>query len=171
MTLRLILIRHAKSSWDSPTLGDHDRPLNGRGRRSASAIGAWLNDHGYLPDLVLSSDSKRTRETWDRIGRELGQQPGQVHWLAELYHARAQDMLDVLRAAGTAPTVLMLGHNPGIGGMASMIAENRPPHDRYGDYPTAATAIIDFDAAQWRDVDWGMGRVTDFAVPRDLGVN
>ena len=71
MTLRLILMRHAKSSWDSPGLDDHERPLNGRGCRSAKAIGAWLNDHGYLPDLVLSSDAERTRETWGIVAAEL----------------------------------------------------------------------------------------------------
>ncbi|MCP3969854.1 MAG: histidine phosphatase family protein [Rhodobacteraceae bacterium] len=170
MTLRLILTRHAKSSWDSPAPDDHARPLNGRGRRSASAIGGWLNDSNYTPDLVLSSDSARTRETWALIEATLDQAPDQVVWLKELYHAPAQTMLEVLKAAGTAASVMMLGHNPGIGGFANMLAARPPRHARYRDYPTAATAIMQFDAARWRDVDWGMGSVVDFTVPRDLGV-
>ena len=61
--MRLILIRHAKSSWANPGQGDHARPLNPRGRRAATAIGGWLADKGYVPDLILCSDAQRTRET------------------------------------------------------------------------------------------------------------
>ena len=62
MTRRLILMRHAKSSWDNPFAEDHQRPLNGRGKRSAKAIGEWLRAQGYLPDQILSSSATRTRE-------------------------------------------------------------------------------------------------------------
>ena len=72
MSLRLILTRHAKSSWDSPVAGDHARPLNERGRKSAKAIGQWLSGKGYEPVLVLSSDAERTRETWALMAPALG---------------------------------------------------------------------------------------------------
>ena len=167
MTLRLILTRHAKSSWDHPGLGDHERPLNKRGRESAGAIGAWLKDKGYVPERVLSSDSARTRETWALVEAALGS-GAEVEWLSALYHAGAQTMLDVLQGAGSTPHVLMLGHNPGIGGFAEMIVRRPPDHIRFHDYPTAATTVIEFDVTQWREVDWGMGRVVDFVVPREL---
>lgn len=170
MSLRLILMRHAKSSWNSPATDDHARPLNGRGRRSATAIGAWLAEGGYLPDLVLSSDSARTRETWALAEAALRHRPDRVVWLSELYLAPPQTMLEVLRTAGTSPNVLMLGHNPGSAGFAGMLADRPPRHDRFRDYPTAATAVIAFDVPRWQAVDWGTGRVTDFVVPRDLGV-
>ena len=64
MTLRLILMRHTKSSWDDPWQGDHARRLNGRGRRSAEALGNWLRAKGHLPDVALSSDAVRTQETF-----------------------------------------------------------------------------------------------------------
>ena len=54
---RLILMRHAKSSWATPGQDDHARPLNGRGKVSARVLGEWLTHHGYIPDLTLSSDS------------------------------------------------------------------------------------------------------------------
>lgn len=167
MSLRLILTRHAKSSWDSPVSGDHARPLNDRGRKSAKAIGQWLRRNGYEPTLVLSSDAARTRETWALIAPSLGGTP-KVVWLQELYHTGAETMLDVLRTAGDAPVVLMLGHNPGIAGFASMAARRSPRHDRFRDYPTAATTVMDFDGNDWRKAGWGGGTVVDFIVPRDL---
>ena len=63
----MTLIRHAKSAWDDPFAEDHARVLNDRGRRSATAIGGWLREHGYLPAQVLSSDSARTTETVERL--------------------------------------------------------------------------------------------------------
>ena len=167
MSLRLILTRHAKSSWDSPVADDHARPLNDRGRKSAKAIGQWLSGKGYEPALVLSSDAARTRETWALMAPALEGAP-KVVWLQELYHAGAETMLDVLRTAGNAPTVLMLGHNPGIAGFANMAVRHPPRHDRFRDYPTAATTVIDFDESDWRQIDWGTGTVADFTVPRDL---
>ena len=67
-TRRLILLRHAKSDW--PDVPDRDRPLAKRGRRDAPKIGRWLREHGYLPDIVICSDARRTRQTWDRVARE-----------------------------------------------------------------------------------------------------
>lgn len=171
MTLRLILMRHAKSAWDSPTLDDHDRPLNDRGQRSASALGGWLQANAYLPQQVLSSDATRTRETCALVLDGLEQKPASILWRDALYLAPAQVMLDRLRADGTAQCVLMLGHNPGIASFAHMLAQRPPGHSRFQDYPTNATAVIDFDVESWAKVDWGGGQIVDFIVPRDLGVS
>lgn len=169
MTRSLILVRHAKSSWKFPNLDDHERPLNGRGRRSARQIGAWLRRKGHVPTRALSSDSARTRETWKLIESELKSGAG-VNWYRALYHADAQTMLDTLRGSGDESTVMMLGHNPGIAAFASMLAMESPPHPRFRDYPTAATSIIDFGSSPWLDVDWGSGTVTDFTIPSELEV-
>ncbi len=166
MTLRLILIRHAKSSWDEPAQDDHDRPLNDRGRASADAIGAWLSAKGYVPDQVQCSDAARTVETWGRIAKVLQPTPT-VSYRPSLYHASASAMLDVLRRS-TGRVVAMIGHNPGIGSFACGIVGQRPDHPRYFDYPTCATAVIDFDADTWANLAPGSGRVVDFTVPRDL---
>ena len=69
-TRRLLLLRHAKSAW--PDLADSERPLNDRGRRDAPAMGRWLRDKGYVPDLVLCSTAQRTRDTWALVAGELG---------------------------------------------------------------------------------------------------
>ncbi|MDA7965673.1 histidine phosphatase family protein [Ruegeria sp.] len=163
MTRTLILTRHAKSSWDSPALGDHDRPLNKRGRRSAPAIGAWLHQNGWQPDEVLSSSAARTRETWDRMGL----QADTVSFHRSLYHADPEDMLLALSGA-TGQAVLMLGHNPGIATFASRIVQNPPDHARFHDYPTCATTVIRFDIDDWADIRWHSGTVQGFVVPREL---
>jgi phosphohistidine phosphatase len=166
MTLRLILIRHAKSSWDDPAMEDHARPLNDRGRRDAPRVGEWLREGGHVPDLVLCSDAVRTRQTLDLILPALPARP-EVLYLPALYHASASAMLAVLQGAQGA-TVAMIGHNPGIGAMACGIVHDRPDHPRYRDYPTAATAVIGFDLAHWAQVRPGSGRVIAFTIPHDL---
>ena len=65
---RLILMRHAKSSWADPGQRDFDRPLNARGVRSAPLLGAWLRERGHVPDAALVSTARRTRETWAGLG-------------------------------------------------------------------------------------------------------
>ncbi|WP_319825797.1 histidine phosphatase family protein [Thalassovita sp.] len=163
MTLRLILMRHAKSDWDDPLLPDHARPLNDRGRASAPAMGGWLKARGYRPDLALVSDATRTRETFAGLGLDCP-----VRFLPELYHAGAARMLDVLQDAGDAPTVLMLGHNPGIAECAERLVAKPPAHPRFYDYPTCATLVADFDLPDWSGVRFGTGHAVDFAIPREV---
>ncbi len=166
MTLRLILTRHAKSSWDSPALDDHDRPLNRRGRESATAVGGWLAARGYAPDQILCSSAARTRETWTRIAAEL-RTPAREELLQSLYLAEPDDMLAALQGA-TGKVVMMLGHNPGSAYMARGLVAEPPHHPQFDHYPTCATTVIDFATAAWGDVTWGRGVAVDFVVPRDL---
>lgn len=163
MTRTLILTRHAKSSWDSAATGDHDRPLNKRGRKSAPAIAAWLRKNGWLPDEVLSSSSTRTRETWDRMGLTAEKQC----FHRNLYLAEPEDMLIELSGA-TGQSVLMLGHNPGIAEFANRIVRQPPVHARFHDYPTCATTVVRFDIDAWADIQWRSGTVLGFVIPREL---
>ena len=166
MTRTLILTRHAKSSWSDPTLDDFDRPLNGRGKRSAKAIGEWLADAGHVPGEIILSGARRTMDTWTGISKAL---PSEVAMRSEpaLYHASAGSLLAVLRGA-SARTVMLIGHNPGIADFADRIVKGRVDLPRFGDYPTCATAVIRFPAEAWRDVDWETGDLADFVVPREL---
>ncbi|MBO9401143.1 histidine phosphatase family protein [Shimia sp. R9_3] len=164
MSRTLILMRHAKSSWDDFNQPDHARPLNKRGRASAHALGKWLALQALLPQEVLCSSSERTRETLDRL--TLPNSP-QVSYLDALYHAPADTMLHSLRAASQL-TVLMIGHNPGIAYFADQLAARDPDHPRFHDYPTAATTIFHFDLKEWKDVQYGAGDVVDFVIPREL---
>ena len=165
MTFRLILTRHAKSAWDDIDLDDHDRVLNARGRRSADAIGDWINDHDYLPDEVLCSDAARTTETYRRMLKRWPATDVACRFLPELYLASAASLRAVLGRA-TAPVVMIVAHNPGIGTLAGRLCKTAPDNPGFRTYPTAATTVLDFDAPSWSEIT--TGEVVDFVVPRDL---
>ena len=162
MTRRLILMRHAKSSWANPAQEDKIRPLNGRGKRSAEVLGNWLRENNYIPDQILTSSSTRTRETCERLGLD-----AERSFLDTLYHAGSGQMMSILKQA-TGQCVLMLGHNPGIAWFAHDLVASPPEHPRFGDYPTCATLVVDFPAEAWSDLKPGTGQVLDFVIPREL---
>lgn len=164
---RLILTRHAKSSWDDPALSDHDRPLNPRGRAAATELGLWLASRGYLPDQVICSTALRTAETWAAVASALPAAPDPEMQPA-LYQAGPEQMLEFLRAAG-GTCVMMLGHNPGIGEFAAMLPAEPPHHADFARYPTAATLVVDFEIAGWGDLSPRRGSVLDFFVPTERG--
>lgn len=166
MTRRLILTRHAKSSWDDPLMEDFDRPLNRRGRRSADALGQWLSRHDPHPEDVLVSSAVRTQETWSRIARHL-RPPHQVTITDDLYHATPETMRRVLSQA-EGDTVLLIAHNPGIAALASGLIGTPPPHIRFHDYPTGATTIMTFEVDTWAEIAPRSGLCIEFIVPRDL---
>ncbi|MBN2631013.1 MAG: histidine phosphatase family protein [Rhodobacteraceae bacterium] len=163
---RLILTRHAKSSWDDPLTPDHERPLNERGRAAAADLGQWLASRGYVPGKVLCSDAARTRETWERIAPAFASAPV-LQLKPALYHAGPDVMLAVLRHA-TADTVMMIGHNPGIAEFAARIVAHAPVEPDFARYPTGATLVVDFVADSWADVGFGQGVVDDFIIPREI---
>ncbi len=166
MTLRLILTRHAKSDWSTPGAPDHDRPLNARGRRQAPLIGQWLASRRDLPARILCSDATRTRETLDLILPALGTAPD-VAFSPALYHAAPETILAAIRAE-LVPTVMVIGHNPGLAETAQRLCHTAPTHARFADFPTAATAVIDFTEDAWPQIDWGRGTLRDFITPDDL---
>ena len=165
MTLTLLLIRHAKSDWETGR-PDHERPLNARGRRDATRMGAWVAEKGLAPAEVLCSDAQRTRETLDLLLAAWTPRPEVSHHRA-LYHAVPEAMLSVLEGAeGT--RVALVGHNPGIGHLAQRLARRAPDHPRWADFPTCAVAVLAFQAASWSAIREGTGEVLAFAVPADL---
>ena len=161
---RLILTRHAKSSWDDPDMQDQDRPLNRRGRRAALELGEWLHSRGYEPDQVLCSAAQRTRETWAGIKAAPLEVTPSVEFVESLYHASPDLMLRALQTA-KGDCVMMVGHNPGIGELARMLPMRAPNDPDFGRYPTAATLVLDFQVPDWADVRAGQGSVLDFFVP------
>lgn len=162
MTRTLILMRHAKSSWDDPSLSDHDRPLNKRGKRASTALGTWLRATRWQPDQALVSDAQRTRETFARL-----KLPLEAEFTSGLYLANTADMQLVLEMA-TGDTVLMIGHNPGISEFAEVLVKAAPQHRKFHDFPTGATLVLHFDIDSWDKVDAGEGKVLDFITPREL---
>lgn len=157
--MKLILIRHAKSSWATPEQPDHARPLNARGRAAAPKIGAWLAQGGHLPDLVLCSDATRTRETCALIAPLIGEP--NVQFLPELYHATPKAILHAIEHS-TSTTCAVIGHNPGIGELANTLAQTPPAHPDFHRYPTAATTVLDTNLIPHQ------AKVLAFTTARDL---
>jgi phosphohistidine phosphatase len=164
---RLILVRHAKSSWSESDLPDQDRPLNERGFDAADKVGKWLAAEGYAPGQVLSSTAERCRQTWAGIQPRLRTKP-EVQFVDFLYLAGPEEMLQVLGAA-SAETVLMLGHMPGIGRFARELRRDPPPmHEMFQKYPTGAVTVLDFNAAEWEQVQPATGKFVAYITPREL---
>lgn len=172
----LYLLRHAKSSWGDKSLPDHERPLNERGRKAASAMGRHLRRLQHHPALVLASTARRVSETLELILPELA---GDVAVVRDrlLYLATPNTLLSRLHVTSTNPdSLLILGHNPGLHEFALHLSGEvsseaaREARDRMkAAFPTAALAVIRFpDAEFWREVDYGNGRLESFTTPRDL---
>lgn len=122
MMRRLIILRHAKSSWNSPAGTDHARPLNKRGIRTAPLVGDYLASEGWAPDVVLSSDSLRTQMTVAGVQQGLGTSPV-VDFRGELYHAGIDAVRRVLPELGNeVETALVVGHNPGWEGVIEWLS-------------------------------------------------
>ncbi len=164
-TRRLMLLRHAKSDW--PDLPDRDRPLAKRGRRDAPIIGRWLRDHGYLPDTVICSAARRTRQTWELVAPELGGSPS-VSFEPRAYAASAMTLLYLVRElSATSRAALLIGHNPGVADLATSLAQPPDHDDAPIRFPTAAVAILDV-SGDWADLSPGQARLLDYTTPAEL---
>lgn len=163
-TRRLIVLRHAKSDW-SDDLPDHERPLAPRGIRDAPKLGRWLVDNGYLPEYVLCSTARRTRETWERVSDALPKRPP-VEYDEGLYGAGPEEFLEAARRVPENVTTLALvGHEPGVSELTLDLAG-------YGDdtrlvqtkFPTCAAAVLS-TADTWANL--GAAKLEAFFRPRD----
>ncbi|AVW92174.1 histidine phosphatase family protein [Celeribacter baekdonensis] len=166
MGLRLVLMRHAKSSWDDPLSDDFDRVLNARGQSNAAAMGIWLRDKGYLPDQVWVSAAARTRETYEWLSNGMGL-CANVVVKDTLYLASDMRIMSELKQA-QGDTVLVIAHNPGIGEFAARFANRAPLHKDFARYPTCATTVFDVAAPTWSEITFGTNPIAEFVTPRDL---
>ena len=160
---RILLLRHAKSSWDDPSLPDHERPLAPRGRRAAERLAQHLRASGLAPQLVLCSSARRTVETLERLGDALG--VAETSLEDELYGANDDELLDRLRRVpAQVDAVAVIGHNPGLHDLAVALTRAGRKLERY---PTGALAVLEFEGP-WTDLDSGRARLVSFVKPKDL---
>jgi phosphohistidine phosphatase len=165
----LYLLRHAKSSWDDHTLADHDRPLASRGIRATPYIADHMREAGIVPDVLLCSSARRTRETLELLGDAVPTEC-EVHVEDGLYGAPADTLLERLRALpGSVHRAMLIGHNPALQQLALLLAGSG---DRLGrmteKFPTAALATLDASIERWPDLAQGCARLTGFVRPADL---
>lgn len=166
--VRLYIVRHAKSSWKTDGLDDFERPINGRGRKAAPAIGNYMRQHGLHPDLILCSAAVRARETLDLILAALDGDPT-VEIEEDLYLASIEILLERLRRLEDGPdAVMLIGHNPGLHDLALSLATPGEQKVPTGKYPTAALTELAFEDQRWPDIGPGTGDVVRFVAPRTL---
>jgi phosphohistidine phosphatase len=164
-----LLLRHAKSAWDDPTLADRDRPLAGRGVRAA----ATMAPHVGLVDAVLCSPARRAKETLQHL-RTAGAVGPAAEVIVDdtLYGATASDLLErIRRVRADRATLLVVGHNPGLEdlalGLARRSSDRKLVRALETKFPTAALAVLEADA--WPDLTWRSATLVDFVTPKSLG--
>lgn len=167
----LLVLRHAKSSWDDAGLADFDRPLNSRGRNAAPTMGWWIRRENLVPELALVSAARRALDTWELVA-PVFDAPVPVRVEHDLYGADADDILRNIQAVGDdVDTLLVLGHNPGLEDLARVLAtkgEEKPLKRMRKKFPTAAIAVIDFDTENWSEIEPGAGTLRAYVKPKDL---
>jgi phosphohistidine phosphatase len=169
--LELLLFRHAKSAWDRPGQGDHDRDLVPRGEAAAPRMGELIAASNLRPDLVLCSTATRARRTWELAAGRLAAGP-EVRFLRELYLASPEAMIRLVRKEGGQVRRLMLvGHNPGLHALAVGLAaagESKLRSALAAKLPTAALVHLSFELPHWDALAARSGTLLGFWRPRDL---
>lgn len=144
---RLLILRHAKSSWNDASLDDWERPLNDRGRRDAPRVGEWLRDHARQPDVIITSDAVRARTTAEAVAKAAGYSR-EIVIEPSLYHATPKAVLDLLTAVrDEAQTVLIVGHNPGL---EELVRQLTGEHHVLA---TAALVELEVPIGHWSELD------------------
>lgn len=159
---QLILVRHAKSSWDDAGLSDMDRPLNKRGRNDAPMMGRLLAGKGENPELIISSPAKRALSTAKRIAHELGYDREQIKINDTLYMADPDDFIGVIKAVNDKIGCLMLfSHNYGITEYANLLTG-----ENIGNIPTCGIIKAELNMDSWSEITNTKGKMLYFEYPK-----
>ncbi|MCX5058111.1 histidine phosphatase family protein [Streptomyces sp. NBC_00201] len=165
---RIVLFRHAKADW--PQVADHERPLAERGRSDAAVSGRKLVDTGIPFDLALCSTSVRTRETWKLAVHEFAHRPKTVYE-ERIYEASPGELIALLNEVpDDAQNVVLIGHNPGVQGLAEVLAgsaegDTRERMNRLG-FPAAAFAVLSFESS-WKSLEPAVATLLDYWAPTE----
>ena len=160
------LVRHAKSSWDDPTLSDHDRPLNDRGERDAPFMAKKFREKGYRVDRFISSTANRAFSTARRFAAAFGLVPDDIEQDRKLYHASPETVLRKIRETDAdTGSIAIFTHNPGITQFVNWFNEGI-----IDNVPTCGIARIESQADQWKDVSRENSELTDFMYPKQYSI-
>ena len=161
----LYLVRHAKSSWDDPTLADKDRPLSPRGLSSAPDMGRKLAAQGHKPDLVISSPARRALTTAKKIAQETGYSDSKIVTDDHLYFSGTRSMVDLLEQVDDKHgSVMIVGHNPAMSSLLNVLCESSVEN-----MPTCAVAVVSFDMTSWSELTMTDGELLSYDYPKGSG--
>ncbi len=159
----LYVLRHAKSDWNAPYGGaDHERPLNRRGVRAAGTMGRLLARRRLVPDRILCSTARRTRQTIELVVRAAGcNRPTMLE--PGLYLAAPGAVIDLLSSQDDlANSILMVGHQPTCAELVRRLTGENPPR-----FFTAALACVNLNITSWSDIKPYCGRLAWFSTPKE----
>jgi phosphohistidine phosphatase len=160
---KLFLIRHAKSSWDDPAMADKDRPLNKRGKKDASFMGAILHKQGVSPNLLISSPAKRAYSTAKKIAKKIQYPVENIQTIDTLYHSTANTLLEVIHSQpADVQTLMLFAHNPGLNELVSLICDKQIEN-----IPTCGIVCVSFQASQWQDIGKSNSHFEYFDFPKN----
>ena len=161
---RLLILRHAKSSWADANVDDWERPLTDRGRRDAARVGELLRQQSLVPDTIITSDAVRAHSTAQIVADAAGY-PHRLVLSSSLYHATPAAVIEVLNTVKnpTARSVMIVAHNPGLEDLVTQLT---------GDHvtlPTAALVNVELPVREWSELDLtASATMIDFWRPADL---
>ena len=158
----LLLLRHAKSSWDDKTLRDFDRPLNKRGLKAAPMVGETIRKRKLRPELVLSSPAERAKET-TRLVCDAAGLIAVARYEDGIYEASARSLLEIVsRIEDAVNTAMLVGHNPGLEELLGVLTSEAHR------MPTASLASIELSIERWSEVASGTGKLQWILKPKEL---
>lgn len=167
----LLLLRHAKSSWEVPDQADIDRPLNKRGRKAGVRLAAWFTQHKWRPALVLCSPAKRTRETLELV-QAAWPTPPEIRYQERLYLAEPGDLLAWVHELSDAiPSVMLVGHNPGLQELALALlpkTEAEVAGRVAAKFPTGALVRLTSRVRSWSRFGPETTKLASYVIPADL---
>lgn len=159
----LLIMRHAKSSWSNSFSGDHDRPLNQRGKKDAPRMGKVLKQEELTPDLIISSTAKRAMATAEAVALACDYED-EIQYTRQFYHADPETYLMVLNGLpDSIGRVMVVGHNPGMEELVALLT------DVDTRFTTANIAHVQLPIQQWREVNESIsGELVDLWRPKEL---
>jgi phosphohistidine phosphatase len=167
---RLLLLRHAKTERAERGERDRERKLMKRGRADAATMGHYIVRHHLVPDLALVSPALRTQETWALVAAAFATAPPNVTD-DRIYNAGSEPLAELIQETGAAPTLLVVGHNPGLHELALQLIGSGDVGARAAlneKLPTSGLVVVDFALDDWSLLHDHAGRLDRFVSPRSI---
>lgn len=160
---RLYMIRHAKSSWNNPSVSDFERVLNDRGERDAPMMGNVMKKLDIIPDVIISSTAKRAAQTAKKIATAIGYDIKNIKWIEKLYHCSPQVFEEVIYELDeNVSTVFIVAHNPGITDFVNQLSQSF----RLDNMPTCGIIGAEFALSNWNEFSSVEKQVLLFEYPK-----
>lgn len=163
MSRNLVLVRHAKSSWDDDGLQDFDRPLNKRGLKNAPEMGRRLADNNFSTDIIISSPANRAITTAELIAKQIGIDKKKIIQQEEIYEAGLNALIYIVNSLeDDYNNVMLVGHNPGFTYLCNYLSDAQLEN-----IPTCGIAQLKFDVKAWQDITENTGELIEFDFPKN----